>query len=119
MELGKLHIKSLSALRDWPNWSLKIHGFLDYHEGVLEVIDGKLIKPELAEGSSNEERRQFKEKTDLFRKANSYPKSMITNALTDETCQKIMDKETAKEVGKELKKNFEASSKDQLFRVCS
>ena len=51
MELRKLHIKPLSGLRDWPFWSRKTRDFLDYHEGAFEVIDGKLIKPELAEGS--------------------------------------------------------------------
>ena len=45
MELSKLHINPLNSLHDWPIWSQKIHDFLDYHEGALEVIDGKLIKP--------------------------------------------------------------------------
>jgi hypothetical protein len=29
-----------------------------------------------------------------------------------------MDKETAKEVWDELKRNFEASSRDKLFKIC-
>ena len=120
MELAKLHIKPLSGLSDWPIWKRRIRDFLDYHDGALNVIDGTLVKPEpLPDGSTEEQRKQFKEKFDLFRKANSYAKSMITSALTEETYQKVMDKETAKEVWEELKRNFEASSKDQLFRICS
>jgi hypothetical protein len=120
MELTKLQIKPLSGLSDWPVWKRKIRDFLDYHDGTLDVIDGKLTKPEiLADGSTAEQRKQFKEKSDLFRKANSYAKSMIISSLTEETYQKVMDKETAREVWEELRRNFEASSKDQLFRICA
>ena len=120
MELTKLQIKPLSGLSDWPIWKRRIRDFLDYHEGALNVIDGTLVKPEpLADDPTDEQRKLFKEKSDQFRKANSYAKSMITTALTEETYQKVMDKETAREVWEELKRNFEASSKDQLFRICS
>jgi len=43
----------------------------------------------------------------------------MPSALTEDTYQKGMDKETAREVWQELKRNFETSSKDQLFRICS
>ena len=70
MELTKLQIKPLSGLTDWPIWKRRIRDFLDYHDGALSVIDGKLLKPEpLAEESTEEQRKQFKEKSDLFRKA--------------------------------------------------
>ena len=115
-----MQIKPLSGLSDWPIWKHRIRDFLDYHDGTLNVIDGTLVKPEpLDEVSTAEQRKQFKENSDLFRKANSYAKSMITSALTEETYQKVMDKETAREVWIELKRNFEASSKDQLFRICA
>ena len=39
--------------------------------------------------------------------------------MTEETYQGIKDKEMSKEVWEELKRNFEALSKDQLFRVCA
>jgi len=81
--------------------------FLDNHDGALSVIDGTLVKPEpLDEVSTAEQRRQFKKNSDLFCEANSYAKSMITSALTEETCQKVMDKETAREVWVDLKRNF-------------
>jgi len=44
---------------------------------------------------------------------------MITSALTEETYKKIMAKGTAREVWEELNRNFEASTKDQLFRICA
>ena len=120
MELTKLHIKPLSGLSEWPIWKRRLRDFLDYHEGALNVIDGTLVKPEpLVDAPTEEQRKQFKEQSDLFRKANSYAKSIITSALTEDTYQKVMDKETAREVWEELKRNFEASSKDQLFRICS
>ena len=41
----------------------------------------------------------------------------MQSRLQLQTYQKVMDKETAREVWEELKRNFEASSKDQLFRI--
>jgi len=48
-----------------------------------------LVQTPLAEGSMAEQRKHFKEKSDLFHKANSYAKSLITSALTEESYQKI------------------------------
>jgi len=119
MELTELQINA-SGLTDWPIWIRRICDFLDYHDGALSVINGKLFKPEpLAEESTEEQRKQFKEKSDLFRKANSYAKTIITSALTEETYQKVMDKETARDDWEELKHNFEVYAKDQLFRICA
>lgn len=57
--------------------------------------------------------------SDCYRKANSYAKSIITSAITDEVYQKIMNKETASEAWEALKQQFEATSKDQLFKICT
>lgn len=44
---------------------------------------------------------------------------MITSAVTDTVYQKIMEEETAHEGWEALKRNFEASSKDRLFKICT
>lgn len=111
----RIQIKPLSCALDWPVWKRRIR---DYHEGAIDVIDGKLLKPELPTSPTEEQRRDFKNKSDQYRKANSYAKSVIANAVTEDTYQKIMDKDTAHEVWEELKRNFEASSKDPLFQIC-
>ena len=120
MESAKIQIKPLSCSADWPVWKRRIRDYMDYHEGTLDVIDGKLKEPDdLPDGSTEEQRRVHKQKADLYRKANSYAKSVIANTVTEETYQKIMDRGNACEVWNELKRNFEASQKDQLFQVCS
>ncbi|GFU40104.1 retrovirus-related Pol polyprotein from transposon TNT 1-94 [Trichonephila clavipes] len=43
---------------------------------------------------------------------------MIASTVTDAVYQKIMDKETAFEAWESLRKQFEATSKDQLFKIC-
>ena len=40
------HIRPLTGDKDWPIWKRKIRDVLDYHEGAVDVIDGKLKKPE-------------------------------------------------------------------------
>lgn len=120
MESAKIQIKPLSCVADWPIWKRRIRDYMDYHEGTIDVIDGKLKEPEaLPDDATDEQRRVHKQKVDLYRKANSYAKSVIANTVTEDTYQKIMDRGNACEVWNELKRNFEASQKDQLFQVCS
>lgn len=119
MDFAK-RIKPLGSESDWPMWKRKMRDLLDYHEGALDVIDKKLVKPEpLKEGATETEIKSHKETSDLYRKANSYAKSMITSSITDEVYLKIMDQECASEAWDMLKVNFEATAKDQLFKVCS
>ena len=114
------HIKPLTGQADWPMWKRKIRDLLDYHEGAIDVIDGKLTKPEPINDSADESvKKQHKEKCDVYRKANSYAKSMITSTVTDVVYHKIMDKDSAFEAWEALKQQFEASSKDQLFKICT
>ncbi|GFW35107.1 uncharacterized protein TNCV_5066731 [Trichonephila clavipes] len=114
------HIKPLTGEIDWPMWKRKIRDLLDYHEGAIEVIDGKLKKPESIDADAQESvRKQHKERCDLYRKSNSYAKSMIASTVTDAVYQKIMDKQTAFEAWESLRKQFEATSKYQLFKICT
>ncbi|GFY29308.1 retrovirus-related Pol polyprotein from transposon TNT 1-94 [Trichonephila clavipes] len=114
------HIKPLTGEIDWPMWKRKIRDLLDYHEGAIEGIDGKLKKPVSIDADAQESvRKQHKERCDFYRKANSYAKSMIASTVTDAVYQKIMDKETAFEAWESLRKQFEATSKDQLFKICT
>ncbi|GFY46267.1 hypothetical protein TNIN_203001 [Trichonephila inaurata madagascariensis] len=48
-------------------------------------------------------KKQYKERCDLYRKANSCAKSVIGSTVTDAVYQKIMDKETAFEAWEALK----------------
>lgn len=86
----------------------------------MKDIDKKLEKPDPLVGRSTDAQiKGYKEKADLYRKAKSYAKSMITSSVSDDVYQKIMDKETKHEAWDALKSNFEATSTDQLFKICS
>lgn len=114
------NIKVLTGEANWPIWKRKIRDHLDYHEGALDIIDGKLSAPKaLATDAKDEEKKEHKAKSDLYRKANSYVKATIASSVTDEVYQKIMDKETAAEVWEALKSEYEATSEDQLFKLCN
>ncbi|GBM34816.1 hypothetical protein AVEN_208023-1 [Araneus ventricosus] len=60
--------------------------------------------------------KDHEERSDFYRNSNSYANSLIASTVTDAVYQKIMDKETAQEA---LKQQFEATSKDQLFKICT
>ena len=119
MEFAK-HVKVLTGEADWPIWKRKVRDLLDYHEGAIDCIDNRLVKPEpLSDSATEAEKRKYKAESDLYRKANSYAKSMITSMVSDSVYQKIMDKETAHETWTALKDQFEATSQDQLFKICA
>jgi hypothetical protein len=73
-------------------WKRKTRDLMDYHEGALEAIDGKITKPEPLEEKANAaQQKQYNIELDYYRKADSYAKSMIT--AKDIVYQKIMNKE--------------------------
>ncbi|KAF7267542.1 hypothetical protein GWI33_019248 [Rhynchophorus ferrugineus] len=74
-------------------WTHKIWDLLDYHEEALDVIDDKLVKMDASAADADVKMIQY--------------------------IKKIMDKQTAYEVWEALKQNLEASSKDQLFKICT
>ena len=120
MDLAK-HIHPLSGVADWPLWKRKIRDLLDYHEGTLDVIDRKLkeplpLEPKEADPKVIEEHRR---QAGLYRMANSYAKSEISSAVTDSVYQEIMDQKSAADAWDALKEPYEASSKDQLFKICT
>lgn len=39
-------IKPLCGEVAWPLWQRRVRDLLDYHNGALDVIDGRLQKPE-------------------------------------------------------------------------
>lgn len=81
MDLAK-YIKPLTIELDQLIWKHKIRDLLDYHEGALDVIANKLMKPKSLEEKATEAQiKQHKEKCDLYRKANIYAKSMITSSV--------------------------------------
>lgn len=105
-------LKPLQKDTDWPMWKRKIRDILDYHEGALDVIDKNLLKPlPLDQNATAEEKKEYKINLDLYRKANSYAKSMLISAVSDEIYEKIMDQSTASDTWDALKLLFEGFSK--------
>lgn len=83
-----------------------------------DVNDRKLRKPEaFNETYIVEEIRKHKETSDLYCKSNSYAKSMITSAVTDEVYQKIKDKKSASDAWEALKLQFLNCSFELWFQI--
>jgi hypothetical protein len=59
----------LGSSADWPVWRRKIRDLMDYHEGALEAIDGKITKPEpLDEKATAAQQKQYNMELDYYRK---------------------------------------------------
>ena len=78
--MTELQLSPLSGVNEWPTWKRRIRDLFDYHDEALNLFDGKFVAAELLQTPSEEQRKEFKER------------SIITSALTKETYLKIIDK---------------------------
>lgn len=119
MDLAKVQIKPLAGESDWQVWKYRIKFILNCHTGALEVVQGILVKPEiLAAGADENVRTQYEKDLKNFQKANTSAMVVLTNSMTEETLQKVMRFESAREIWIELHKLYEASSENQLYNIC-
>lgn len=119
MEFSKT-IKPLNGESDWAIWKRKVKDLLDFYEGALDVVLGKIAKPEpLKDGATEAAVRDYNARSAAYRKINSLAKTLITIAISDEIYVKVMDKESAADVWEALSQQFEATFKDQLFKMCT
>lgn len=119
MEPGKLQLKPLSGESDWPMWKYRIKFALNYYTDALEVVLGKIVKPDQPlEGSTEATLAKYREDLMCYKKANNCAMMVLTNSMTEDTMQKIMRFDDAREVWLELTKLFEATSDNQLYSIC-
>lgn len=119
MEISKLQMKPLSGESDWQLWRYKIKFVLNYHADTLEIVEGTLKKPEKPpDGASEAEMKKFEDQLMAYKKANTCAMMVLTNAMTEETMQKIMRFNDARQVWLELHKLYEATSDNQLYNIC-
>ncbi|XP_071037896.1 uncharacterized protein [Parasteatoda tepidariorum] len=119
MDQGKIQVKPLSGKSDWAIWKYRIKFVLNYHADALEVVEGKMYKPELPEPTASETiKRKYKDDLRDFNKANNCAMMVLTNSMTEDTSQKVMRFNSAREVWLELQKIFEDSSDNQLYSIC-
>ncbi|KAF7285959.1 hypothetical protein GWI33_008930 [Rhynchophorus ferrugineus] len=91
--MGLFSNSEIDLIKHIKVWMRKIRDLLDYQEGGLDAIVGKLMKPgALATDTDDKMVKNHKVQLDLYKKANSYAKSMITSSVTDVVYQKIIDK---------------------------
>lgn len=119
MEQGKIPVKPLCGKSDWPIWKYRIKFVLNYHVDALEVVEGKLQRPEEPDAAVAETfRKAYKDDLMNFNKANNCAMMVLTNSMTEDTLQKVMRFDNARDVWLELHKIFEDSSDNQLYNIC-
>lgn len=119
MEASKISVKPLSGKSDWQIWKYRIKFALNYHSNALEVVEGKLTKPETPEeGASDAIQKVYRDKLQDFNKANNCAMMILTNSMTEEMLQKVMRFDKARDIWLELHKLFEDSSDNQLYNIC-
>ena len=119
MDSGKFQIKPLSGENDWPLWKYKIKFVLNYHVDTLEVVEGKIKIPDKSpDDAQTSVVSKYNADLMAYKKANTCAMMLLTNSMTEETMQKIMRFDSARDVWLELHKLYEATSDDQLYNIC-
>ena len=119
MEHGKVPVKPLSGKRDWSIWKYRIKFVLNYFADALDVVEGRLEKPEEPDVTQTEAiKKKYKEVLKKFNIANNSAMMVLTNSMTEDTLQKVMRFNNARDVWLELHKIFEDSSDNQLYNIC-
>lgn len=120
MDLAKVQIKPLAGESEWQVWKYRIKFILKSHTGALEVVQGKLVKPNVrdAEATDAAVRTKYEKDEKEYQKGNNSAMIILTNSMTEETLQKVMRFESAREIWLELHTLYEASSENQLYNIC-
>lgn len=119
MEQARIAVKPLCGKSDWPIWKYRIKFALNFHVDALEVVEGKMKKPvEPAAAADTAAQNKYINDLKDYKKANNCAMMVLTNSMTEDTLQKVMRFDTARDVWLELHKVFEDSSDNQLYNIC-
>lgn len=114
-----INIGLLEGKSNWSTWKYKAAICLRGISGALDVVNGKLIKPEpIGDDVTAEQRAVYKRELESFLKADSNALIVLTTNMTEETLKKVMRLTTAREVWDELHKLFDGVSEDKVYDLC-
>jgi hypothetical protein len=112
--MDKIQIQKLKGRSNWTVWKLQIECNLQYHdfEGILT---GQLKEPEpLADGATNQQRKDHEASVKLFKRANGYAVTLISTTVDDEPMQLIIMFKKAREMWEKLTASYEQKSEQRL-----
>lgn len=115
----KFEIGQLEGSANWKTWKYKVSLLLRSIPGTLDVIQGKLTKPNPPEAAASTE-LVSKYETELakFQSLDSNALLVLTTNMTEETLHKVMRCATSSEMWTELHRLFDGAKEDRSYELC-
>ena len=119
MDLTKVQIKQLEGKSNWLNWKGRVSILLRGTTDALDVVEGKLKKPdEPAEGATEAQQATYLKAYNKYQKADSSAMIIMSTNMSEETYEKVRSLTCAREVWLELHRLFDGVHEDKAYDLC-
>ncbi|BES91891.1 Hydra magnipapillata [Nesidiocoris tenuis] len=118
MDSTKVRVGLLDGKSNWTTWKFKIMIVLRGIPKALELVEGKFEKPVLSDPTTTEKHQLHEKALESFAKLESDVLIVLTTNMSEDTIQKIMRFQSAKDVWKELHRLFDGVAEDKAYDLC-
>lgn len=119
MDLTKVQIKQLEGKSNWLNWKGRVSILLRGTSDALDVVDGKLKKPdEPADGATEAQVTAYQTVYNKYQKADSSAMIIMSTNMSEDTYEKVRSLTCSREVWLELHRLFDGVHEDKAYDLC-
>lgn len=119
MDFTKVQVGNLIGKTNWQSWKYKVSVCLRGTPGAIDVVNGGLVKPtEPSPDASVADVQKYEQTLEKFSKADSVALIIMSTNMTEDTLQKVIRFNTAREVWQELHRLFDGSCEDKAYDLC-
>jgi len=119
MYLTKVQIKQLEGKSNWLNWKGRVSILLRGTPDALDVVEGKLNKPdEPNDGATEAQVSAYQTAHKKYQKADSSAMIIMSTNMSEETYEKVRSLTSAREVWLELHRLFDGAHEDKAYDLC-
>jgi len=115
MDFTRVQIKQLEGKSNWLNWKGRVSILLRGIQDAMDVVEGKLEKPEEPNADATEAQREAHTK---YKKAESSALIILSTNMSEETYEKVRSHTSAREVWLELHRLFDGINEDRAYDLC-
>ena len=119
MDFTRIQIKPLEGKSNWLNWKGRVSILLRGTPDVMDVVEGKLKKPDEPRDDSTEaELTAYQTAYSKFLKADCSAMVILSTNMSEESYEKVRSHACAREVWLELHRLFDGINEDRAYDLC-
>jgi len=112
MDFNRVQIKQFEGKSNWLNWKGRVSILLRGIQDAMDVVKGKLEKPDESNADATEAQRAAHTK---YKKADSSAMIILSTNMSEETYEKVRSHTSAREVWLELHRLFNGINEDRVI----